>query len=241
MKNDHKIRAKIIVPVNNTSFCEPILNAAKQVCPADVHLDIEAISAGTPYIESRYDLAKNASHVVQLARRAEEEGYAGVFVSDMDMCGVEQSREVIDIPIIGGFRASAYTAMMLGQRFSIITVKGVRDLQEEHVRAFGISQNLASIRPLDKNVSDLSNPAIIDAVTLEAERAVEADQADCIMFGCTGFINVARAVSDNLVTRFGKSIPVIDPNHAAISYLLMLIRNGLSQSRCTYPKPSLYP
>ena len=38
------------------------------------------------------------------------------------MCGIAPSREVVEIPVIGAFRASAYTAMMLSERFSIITI-----------------------------------------------------------------------------------------------------------------------
>ncbi len=235
-------KIKIIVPVNNTSFCGPILAAAMQVCPPDFDIDIEAISDGSSYIESRYDLAQNAPHVIELAQQVERQGYDGIFVTDMDMCGVEACREVIDIPIIGGFRASSYSAMMLGQQFSIITVENVKDLQDEHVRAFGTNLNLASIRPLDQRVPDLSNPKIIKAVEQEAYLAVTEDGADAIIFGCTGFIDVAAPVSDHLHQKLGKYIPVIDPNHAAISYLELLIRNRLSQSRSTYPNAkALHP
>ena len=235
-KSDQHYKLKIIVPVNNDTFCQPILDTVQAVRPPDVAIDIEAITEGTTYIESRCDLALNAPHVMTLAQETEAKGYHGIFVTDMDMCGVEASRELINIPIIGGFRASSYAAMMLGQKFSIITVEDVRDLQDEHIRAFGDTVNLASIRPLKKKVLDLSSPETVKLVNAEALKAVTEDGADCIFFGCTGFIGVADKVAQYLKEKLNKNIPVIDPNRAAISFLVLLIRNQLSQSRITYPK-----
>jgi Asp/Glu/hydantoin racemase len=45
--------------------------------------------------------------VVELAQAIEKDGFDGIWLTDFDMCGVEAAREVIDIPIIGGFPAAA--------------------------------------------------------------------------------------------------------------------------------------
>lgn len=233
------MKLKIIIPVNTDAFTGLIRDAIQPVLTPEMTVDIEPITAGTPYIESRVDLAMNAPHVIELAKRTESEGYDGIFVTDMDMCGVEASRQVVSIPIIGGFRASAYTAMMLAQRFSIITVSNVLDLQNEHIRAFGIVNNLASIRPLDIRVPNLADPnqhkKILDDLTRQAMLAIEQDGADSIMFGCTGFINFARDLEAALKEKIGKVVPVMDPNCCAISYLALLVKNKLSQSQITYP------
>jgi Asp/Glu/hydantoin racemase len=234
-------KVMILVPINNDSLNPGILEAVQPVVPPDFQVDITNIDGGMPYIESRYDLAQNAPYVIQLAQDVEKKGYDGIFVSDMDMCGVEPSREVLKIPIIGGFRASAYSAMMLSQRFSIITIlESVVDLQRNHVRDFGITQNFASIRTVDMPVSQLSNTAIaVSHVYEESIKAIEDDGADSIMLGCTGFTNVAHTVHEMLVAD-GKPVPVIDPNQAALSYLVLLVRNQLTQSRLTYlPPPQL--
>lgn len=233
------MKLKIIIPVNTDAFTALIREAIQPVLTPDMTVDIEPITAGTPYIESRVDLATNAPHVMELAKRTESEGYDGIFVTDMDMCGVEPSRQLLTIPIIGGFRASAYTAMMLAQRFSIITVSNVLDLQNEHIRAFGVVNNLASIRPLDIQVPNLADPkqhqAILDDLTKQAMLAIEDDGADSIMFGCTGFIHFASELAANLKKKTGKVVPVMDPNCCAISYLELLVKNKLSQSQITYP------
>lgn len=233
------MKLKVIIPVNTDSFTAPIRHAIERVLTPEMEVDIEPIKQGTPYIESRVDLATNAPHVIELAKKSEKEGYQGIFVSDMDMCGVEAAREAISIPIIGGFRASAYNAMMLAQRFSIITVDNVKDLQDEHIRAFGISENLASIRTLDIQVPNLEDPAQHDAILRDLAKesliAVEQQGAGAIMFGCTGFTDFAQELSDLLREETGLYIPVMDPNCCAITYLSMLVTNNLSQSQVTYP------
>ncbi|WP_211483659.1 hypothetical protein [Azotobacter chroococcum] len=47
---------------------------------------------------------------MELARQLEQEGFDGIWLTVFDMCGVEAAREVIDIPIVGGFPTSAFSA-----------------------------------------------------------------------------------------------------------------------------------
>jgi len=233
------MKLKIIIPVNTSDFTSLIQDAIRPVLRNDIEVHVEPISKGTPYIQSRFDLATNAPHVIELAKKSEKNGFDGIFVTDMDMCGVEASREVISIPIIGGFRASAFTAMMLGQRFSLITVENVVGLQNEHIREFGITDNLASIRPLSIRVPGLvdseQHKIILNALIRESLCAISNDGADAIIFGCTGFINYAIELAENLRRILCKSIPVLDPNCTAICYLDLLVRNRLSQSQIIYP------
>jgi len=225
----------IIVPINNSALNDEILASAKEVVAPDVKIDIKNITKGSPFIQSRYDLARNAPHVVKLAQKAEKDGYDGLFVTDMDMCGVEPAREVVNIPILGGFRANAYTAMMLSQKFSIITIlDSVKDLQIDHTRDFGIVNNFASIRVVNIPVGKLSDKKItIEKVYKESLKCIEEDGADSIILGCTGFVGIAKPVQ-KLLKKAGKQAPVLDPNQTSISYLELLVRNNLMQSRLTY-------
>lgn len=229
-----KIKIKIIVPANTREFNKRIRKAVEPVRAPDMRIDVENIKGGMPHIQSRYDLAINAPYVIELAKDVQKE-YDGIFVTDFDMCGVEAVREVVDIPVIGGFRASAYTAMMIAQTFSIVTIMGsVAAMQAKHPREFGITQNFASIRPINVPVDKLSDlKVVIPRVFEESEKAIEEDGAEVIILGCTGFIGVAEPVA-RLLEEAKKPAPVVDPNRAAISYLELLIRNRLSQSRLTY-------
>jgi Asp/Glu/hydantoin racemase len=236
-----KMKLKIIIPVHTHEFTRQISASVERFRSASVSIDLEAIPAGSPFIESRLDLATNEIEVVKMAVQAESDGYDGIFVTDMDMCGVEAARQAVSIPIIGGFRPSVYTAMLLGQKVSILTVSDVVGMQSEHMRAFAITEHFASIYPLNKCVNELKNPTpesslkILDELFELGCKAISESGADCIIFGCTGFTDLATPLSERLSEKFKQHIPVVDPNGCAIGYLIMLVENRLSHSGMTYP------
>ncbi|MGF1726868.1 aspartate/glutamate racemase family protein [Photobacterium nomapromontoriensis] len=226
----------VIAPVNTDHFNAEILSHIREAVSADTHVDIVNLSGGSSCIQSRVDLATNAPYVIQTVA-AHANDYDGIFVTDMDMCGVEASRQVADIPVIGGFRASAYTAMLLSQKYAILTIRDVVDLQNEHVRAFGIQDNLACIESLPLGVYDLSNKQLVmDMLVKYSIDAVKNHDAEAIMFGCTGFVGYADALSQRLQADLGMYIPVMDPNQCAIKYLELLVANKLRQSDKSYPR-----
>ncbi|MBN3561108.1 aspartate/glutamate racemase family protein [Aliamphritea spongicola] len=226
----------ILVPVNTQAFNDSILGHARGAVGEGTHVSVRNLDAGTRCIESRADLAINASHVIRAVQQAEADGFDGVFVTDMDMCGVEASRQLVSIPVIGGYRASAYTAMMLSQRFAILTIANADDMQREHARMFGIDNNLATVLPLPLGVYDLTDEAEIRQLLVEyGLKAIREYGAEAITFGCTGFVAYADYLSDALQEILGSYIPVMDPNRCAINYLELLVRNRLSQSQKTYP------
>lgn len=237
MKDKYKM--KIIIPINDNAYNQELKEVAQSVAPVDLDIVVDNIKKGNTSIESRWDRMTNAPHVVDLVVESEKQGFDGVFVSDFDYCGVEPARELVNIPVIGGFRSSAYTAMMLSERFSIITImSSVVDLQRSHTRLFGIEPNFASIIPINLPVHELSQrELVIEKVFESSIKAIEEDGADSIILGCTGFMHIAEGVGKKLFDKYKVNIPVIDPNMAAVSYLYMLMRNGQYQSRLTYAVP----
>ena len=157
------------------------------------------------------------------------------------MCGVEAAREVIDIPIIGGFPASAFTALALSQRFSIVTIlQSTLAMQRAHPQTYGIQDTFASIRAIDCPVAQLENIDVVVVRTFEAAMAaIKEDGAQAILLGCTGFVDVASRVSTLLSEALGVYVPVIDPNQAGFSFLVSLVRMKVRPSRLTYSKVSL--
>ena len=82
--------------------------------------------------------------------------------------------------------------------------------------------------------ADLSatSKALID----EAQKAVEIDGAESIVFGCTGLMGCAAGVRQGLLAR-GIDIPVVDPIPTAVNIAAALVRSGLSHSKLTWPLP----
>jgi len=236
------MRLKVVVPIRfedrtiQQKVFDSLIGSVKSVVSPDVELAIESLEVGTLSIEGRADLALNQPGVMAVVVRSQAEGFDGVFVSDMDMCGVEPSRELVDIPVIGGFAANAFTASMLGRRIGLITILDrVVPMQEDHFRTYGIEKNLACILVAEASVGDLiEDPTVaVDRVFDQCCEAVDRYGAQVIILGCTGFIGIAGAVGRRLAAS-GRFVPVLDPNAVAISYLELLVRNGLSQSRAAY-------
>jgi Asp/Glu/hydantoin racemase len=206
-----------------------------------VQVEIRNITEGHPDIESRTNWLQNGMPVVELAQSIANDGFDGIWLTDFDMCGVEAAREVIDIPIIGGFPASAFAALMLSQRFSIITIlQSTLAMQRGHPQTYGIQDTFASIRAIDCPVAQLDNVDVVVVRTFEAAlKAIKDDGAQAILLGCTGFVDVASRVSTLLGEALGAYVPVIDPNQAGFSFLVSLVRMKVRPSRLTYSKVSL--
>ncbi|WP_027796845.1 aspartate/glutamate racemase family protein [Paraburkholderia acidipaludis] len=235
------IRICVLVPVATSQYNDRIMQAVAPVLPADVQVEIRNIASGHPDIENRTNWLQNGMPVVELAQAIEKDGFDGIWLTDFDMCGVEAAREVIDIPIIGGFPPSAFAALMLSQRFSIVTIlQSTLAMQRAHPQTYGIEDTFVSIRAIDCPVAQLENVDVVVARTFEAAmKAIQEDGAQSILLGCTGFVNVASRVSTLLGEALGSYVPVIDPNQAGFSFLVSLVRMQVRPSRLTYSKVSL--
>ncbi|MFP6561318.1 aspartate/glutamate racemase family protein [Paraburkholderia sp. B3] len=235
------IRICVLVPVATSQYNDRIMKAIAPVLPADVQVEIRNITSGHPDIENRTNWLQNGMPVVELAQAIEKDGFDGIWLTDFDMCGVEAAREVIDIPIIGGFPPSAFAALMLSQRFSIVTIlQSTLAMQRAHPQTYGIEDTFVSIRAIDCPVAQLENVDVVVARTFEAAmKAIKEDGAQSILLGCTGFVNVASRVSTLLGEALGAYVPVIDPNQAGFSFLVSLVRMQVRPSRLTYSKVSL--
>ncbi|WP_349568973.1 aspartate/glutamate racemase family protein [Azotobacter salinestris] len=232
------LRICVLVPAATGAYDERILQAIDPVVPADVRVEIRHLAEGHPCIENRTHWLRNGMPVVALARRLEQEGFDGIWLTDFDMCGVEEAREAIDIPIVGGFPTSAFTALALSQRFSIITVlQSTLAMQRGHVLTYGLEHSFASIRAVDCSVAELADLDVVVARTFEqALKAVREDGAQSLLLGCTGFVDVAGRVAALLEESQGTYVPVIDPNQAGFGFLVSLVRMRLRPSRLTYSK-----
>ncbi|WGS54241.1 aspartate/glutamate racemase family protein [Paraburkholderia sp. D15] len=232
------LRICVLVPVATSQFNDRILQAVAPVVPPDVQVEVRNITSGHPCIENRTNWLENGMPVVQLASEIARDGFDGIWLTDFDMAGVEAAREVIDIPIVGGFPTSAAAALLLSQRFSIITIlQSTLAMQRGHPQSYGLQDNFASIRSINCPVDDLGNTDVVVARTFEqAMKAIKEDGAQSILLGCTGFVDVASRVGAMLEAELGAYVPVIDPNHAGFSFLVGLVRMRVRPSRLTYSK-----
>ncbi len=232
------MRIKIIAPVITDRFNRTIEEEAERFALSDAEIQVENIQRGAASIESAYDEVLNAPDVVEAVIRAERNGFDAVFVDCFGDPGVDAARELVSIPVVGGFLPAVLTARLLTDRFSIVTVlPNVVPLLRANIRKQQMEGNIASIRTVNIAVLDLTDPDTLrDILCSEAEKAVREDGAEGIVIGCTGMLGMAGALQEMLAAR-GCEVPVVDPTGAAVGCLLCLHRNALSHSKRTYPTP----
>lgn len=227
----------VIVPIVATQYNADVENEVSRVLAPDFSFEIANVQQGTCFIESRYAEYLNTGDIIRLSQQAQADGFNAIYVDCFGSPGVSVVRELVEIPVVGGFDGAVLFAMAIAQRFSIITVvPSVDSMLESQARDLGVTEALASIRNVDIPVQDLTDKQkLIEHLIIQSKLAIQQDGAQAIVLGCTGMVDVIDAVSAEL-KKEGIPAPIIDPSFAAITLLQSLVRCGLSQSRLTYYK-----
>ncbi len=236
------MKIKIIVPAATDEFNAGIRQEVDTVKAPDCSISIQNLAIGPQSIESRYDEFLAGPDIVKIALQTQEQGFDGIFIDCFGEPLVPVVREIVNIPVIGGFGAALMTANMISQKFSIISVLDrVVAMNRSLIREYGMWQNVASMPVIGMSVKELKDKEKLTRRLVEVSlAAVEQQGAQAIVLGCTGMLDVAKVV-EQILKEKGKPAPVIDPTTTAIGFLQSLVRNGLSQSRLTYYTPSDFP
>jgi allantoin racemase len=232
-----RMKIKVIIPITRRDFIEPTLKEIKRFASENTEISVECLKYGTASIESAYDEMLNAPSILKIVKKAESEGFDGIFIDCMGDPALDAARELVDIPVVGPARISMLYAAELAQRFSILTVlENVIPLEENLALIAGIKNKLASVRSVNIPVLDLKEEKLKKVLVDESVKAIEEDGAHAIVLGCTGMLRVADYLSKSLAQR-GYKVPVIYPVAVSIKYLETLILLNLAQSKKTYMQP----
>jgi allantoin racemase len=88
----------------------------------DIVFHFRPVRAGPANYTSDHDSALAELSILDAGMRAQEEGYDAVCIDTMSDSGLAALRSVLDIPVIGPGRAAMLTALMFGERFSILVM-----------------------------------------------------------------------------------------------------------------------
>ncbi|SDU03065.1 aspartate/glutamate racemase family protein [Stappia sp. ES.058] len=148
--------------------------------------------------------------------RALEAGASAFVIACFSDPGLAALREQSARPVLGIGESAYITALTMGQRFGILSIK--RGSVARHIRtlgAMGLLDRLAADRPIDLGVADLSDEtrtrARLDEVGAQLR---DADGADVLILGCAGMARYRQDLQQTL------GIPVIDPCQAATAMAL---------------------
>jgi allantoin racemase len=232
------MKLTVVSPLISDDFTEGVRKEVAHWLGAGTEVDVVRIQRGPASIESEYDEALAGPGILEEVVKAAEAGAEAVFITCFGDPAVHAAREVVDIPVMGGFEPAVLNALALGERVGIVTVlPNVVPMIHGLIRRYSFTERVRSVRVVDMPVLTLHDPqTLLDRLQEQAEAAISAGEADVIVLGCTGMIGVAAALQDRLAAA-GAFVPVVDPTGAALLWLESQVRLGVRPSRTTYMPP----
>jgi Asp/Glu/hydantoin racemase len=182
---------------------------------AGVDIRCHLLAEGPAGIETQAHVDGVVLPLLAQARALEDHASAFVIACFSDP-GLAALREQSARPVLGIGESAYLTALTLGQRFGILSIK--RGSVARHIKtlgAMGILDRLAADRPIDLGVAELSDETRTRSRLEEVGAQLrDADGADVLILGCAGMAGFRRDLQQTL------GIPVIDPCQAATAMAL---------------------
>ena len=201
--------------------------------------EFAAVPWGAALGDSYHDMLLMDWTVFQAGVDAEAKGYSAVVVDTVSDSGVRALRSRLSIPVIGPGEVAFHTAMLLGKRFTVLTMwPQWFPLYEKTLTEYGLWDRVASLRSIDTrpDVTELlagKEEVIFEALKAEALAAIEEDGADVIVLGSTTMHQSAAYLAAEL------PVPVINPGVVAWKTAELLVSLGLSHSKKAFPAPEV--
>ena len=199
--------------------------------------DYRCVKAGPVNYSSHHDFVLADASIFEAGCRAQDEGYAAVCIDTMSDSGVAALRSVLDIPVFGPGKVSMLTALMLGDRFSILTMASRwKPLYKKALDELGLHHKCASVRaievpPDNQGLLSGKEDAVFPLLEAAARLAIEVDGAEVLILGSTTMHQAHAYLELRL------PVPVINPGPLSYKMAEAALALGLRQSRLAYPKP----
>ncbi|MCC6008921.1 MAG: hypothetical protein JJU40_14775 [Rhodobacteraceae bacterium] len=206
----------------------------------DILFEFEPVKVAPKNYVSASDMALAEFGVLEAGLDAQRRGFDAICIDTMSDSGVAALRSELSIPVIGPGRASVLTALMFGNRFSIIAMwPHWRHLYMRTLTDLGLQSSCASIRWIDATPDNQALLAgkedeIFPALEAVALGCIEHDGADVILLGSTTMHQAHAYLASRL------PVPVINPGPLTYKLAEAALGLGLSHSGKAWP-PSPTP
>ncbi|MBX3539468.1 MAG: hydrogenase expression protein HupH [Chelatococcus sp.] len=232
-------RVLVIVPfpmdADNLEKRKAQLSAVK--LGPDIEFDFKPVRIAPVNYVSQQDSVLADVGMLEAGLQAEADGYDAVCIDTVSDSGMAQLRSVLNIPVIGAGRHAMLTALMLGDRFSILAMwDRWRHLYAKTLAELGLGAKCASVRsaglqPNNQSLLAGKEDEFFPALYEAAMRCVEEDGADVIILGSTTMHEAHAYLAERL------PVPIINPGPLTYRLAETAIRLKLSHSRITFPSP----
>lgn len=213
------MKIAVINPNSTVSMTDKIAAAARAAAPDDEILAITC-HGSPPAIQGPEDGAACQPFLLAEIARAEREGADAAIIACFDDPALEQARTTAGIPVLGIGQAGFHVALLLGQRFSVVTTLPVAiPVIEANLARYGLASACVRVRAAGVQVLELEEPGghAADRVSREIGRAKAEDGITSVVLGCAGMTD--------LVAQFGAEhgLHVIDGVSAATTLARALV------------------
>jgi allantoin racemase len=201
----------------------------------DIAFDFEPVKVAPKNYVSASDMALAEFGILEAGLDAERRGYDAVCIDTVSDSGLAALRSELSIPVIGPGRASVLTALMFGNRFSILAMwPHWRHFYIRTLTDLGLAGKCASIRWIDATPDNQGLLAgkedeVFPALEAVARRCIAEDGAEVILLGSTT-MHQAHA---HLAARL--PVPVINPGPLSYKLAEAALGLGLTHSRAAFP------
>lgn len=239
MADSHRIKVIVPIPMDEAGVANRRSQLSDEVIAPGFEPVFEAVKWGAALGDSYHDMLLMDWTVFQAGIDAEEQGYAAVVVDTVSDSGVRALRSRLSIPVVGPGEAAFHMAMMLGKRFTVLTMWDEWfPLYEKTLTEYGLWDRVASLRSIQTrpDVTELlagKEEIIFGKLEAEARAAIAEDHADVIVLGSTTMHQSAGHLARVL------PIPVINPGVVAWKQAELLVSLGLSHSKRAFPAPEV--
>ena len=105
----------------------------------ELQFEFRSTKAAPKNYISQSDMVLADIGILEAGLNAKKEGFSAVCIDTMSDSGVDALRSCLDIPVIGPGQTSMLCAMMMGNKFSIITMwKSWFHLYDKNIKNLGI-------------------------------------------------------------------------------------------------------
>ncbi|MFC7461271.1 aspartate/glutamate racemase family protein [Hydrogenophaga defluvii] len=202
-----------------------------------IRFEYRAVKVGPLNYSSHHDFVLADAANFEAGCRAQEEGYDAVCIDTMSDSGVAALRSVLDIPVFGPGKTSMLAALMLGDRFSILTMASRwKPLYKKALDELGLHHKCASVRAIEvppdsQNLLSGKEEDVFPLLEAAGRRAIEEDGAEVLILGSTTMHQSHAYLSARL------PVPVINPGPLSYKMAEAALALGLRHSRVGYPAP----
>ena len=212
-------------------------NLLKKWAAVETEVKIIDITEGPASIESSYEEYLSIPITAKKIYEIEKMGFDAAILGCAGDPGLDAMREITTkMLVVGPGQSGMQMAVMLGNRFSVLTVTDSRIANAyELAHKAGVAQSLVSVKPLNIPVLELAEnkEMTFNKMLAVGKEAIEHDRAEVLVLKCMsmGFLDIDQRLQAEL------NIPVINPSKTSLKISEALLGAGLNHSKKAYMVP----